>query len=296
MGRRILLLSLFLILSLLYGCTADDLSADYTSGPVRQNEYTEELYRTASMFSGKKVGVMSGWESDYILTQAAEVSHITVYRYDNVADMIMALKHRKIDAVFLDDMCADTVLTMTQGIEKFGPSIGDYGYMSVFASDNEALRDDYNEFLKYYITTPEYAKVQKSIDEYDGISMELPYVEPTGTGEILRVAYNVNGYPSAWLDTETNTIQGHDIIPLVMWANDRNYKIEFSGGDYTSILMGVSRKKYDVCVGFMCELYIEEFIIFDLYPSDPVYHSTACLMVMNGDGLSADDAFYDEYQ
>ena len=48
--------------------------------------------------SGQRISVMSGWESDYFLSDRDD---ITLKRYDTTADLFMALNYSQVDALYI---------------------------------------------------------------------------------------------------------------------------------------------------------------------------------------------------
>ena len=97
---------------------------------------------------GNRVGVVLGWESDYLLEKDKSLE---VYKYDEMADMILALRYNKVDAISLDETSVKVVEAMTSGIERVDTDGGTVGYLALFNEDSTDLRDDYNSFLKDYL-------------------------------------------------------------------------------------------------------------------------------------------------
>ena len=244
-------------------------------------------------FSGKNIGVMLSWDSDYALTPRKDLNLV---RYDAMPDMVMALKHDRLDAMALDELTAKSVEYMIQGIKAVKPGYGRFGYVAAFNPGAEDLCKDYNDFLKEYVESDEYADTQRRIAEFDGVDFEEAIIEPVGTGKIVRLAYLMEGYPSVYMDPETECMAGYDFEPLVRWANDRNYRLEMTGTTYNDMMMGVSRGRYDVAVGYVNELYEDDFSTFGIAHSDPINHLTNYFMIKTGESMSADSEFFDSYE
>lgn len=268
----------FLMLASLCSCGLD-----------QDKEAVEKIDR----FSGKTVGVVLSWDSDYALTPRKDIE---LQRYDAMPDMVMALQHDRIDAMALDEITAKSVIFMIQGIEIVQPGYGSFGYVAAFNPKYKDLCDDYDQFLSEYIKTEEYADLQRRIAEYDGIDFEERKIKPTGTGMTLRLACNEAGFPSTYLDPVSNEWAGFDYEPLITWANDRNYKIEITGTVSSDSMMGLSKGRYDVAIGYINELYEDDFNNFDIVHSIPINHLTNYFMVKTDEGISASDEFYDEYE
>jgi hypothetical protein len=247
----------------------------------------------ADQFSGKTVGVMLAWDSDYALTPRKDIN---LLRYDNMSDMVMALQHNRIDAIALDEMTAKTVLYMVQGLEVVYPGYGNYGYVAAFGPKNKELCDDYNAFLSEYIKSEDYQDLQRRIHEYDGVHFDGKIIKPTGTGRTIKLACHEGGFPSTYYDQENNCWMGFDYEPLVTWANERNYKIEIAGSLYDDMMIGVSRGRYDVIIGYLNELYEDDFDTFEINHSIPLNQLVNYYMVKSENGITPSDDFYDEYE
>ena len=64
---------------------------------------------------GRRVGVNLAWESDYYLDGRDDMELV---RYDTTADMIMALRYDKIDAIALDADSVKLLMSLSEGIEQ----------------------------------------------------------------------------------------------------------------------------------------------------------------------------------
>lgn len=243
-------------------------------------------------FSGMTVGVMLAWDSDYALTPRKDLN---LMRYDELPDMVMALKHNKIDAIAIDDMTARTIEQMVQGIEVIRPGIGRFGYCAGFNERNNDLLEDFNDFLSDFVQTQEYADLQRRMEEFDGLDFEESGIKPQGTGRLIRVAYSDDCFPSAYWDTNSDSLAGFDVEPLIRWANDRNYTLEITGTTFDDMLMGLTRGRYDVAIGCVSELYDGDMNSIGNKCSLPVNYLTNYFIIKSDGEMSAGSDFFDSF-
>lgn len=255
-----------------------------------------ELFEKAApvdQLSGKTVGVMLAWESDYALSPRKD---LTLIRYDGLPDMVMALRHDKIDAIAIDALSARIMERMVQGIKVVQPSVGKFGYCAGFNERNRALLDDYNEFVAEYVQTEAYADLQRRVDAFEGIDFEEGTVRPTGTGKVIRVAYPEGNFPCAYWDTTSDSVAGFDLEPLITWANDRNYTMEITGTTYSDMMMGLTRDRYDVAIGAISELYAGDMLTSGNLCSTPVVYLNNYFLIKTDNDMSASSDFFETFE
>ena len=216
---------------------------------------------------GRRVGVNLAWESDYYLTPRTDM---TLYRYRSTGDMIMALSYDKVDAVAIDDLMWKLMASKSQGLARVEPAFGETGYIMYFGADDEALSEDFNEFLSAYKTTEGYRDFIRREKEFDGENYAEPDIPLTGTGEALRVAFSPEDYPRSFLDAGDEIPYGFDLEMLKHYANDRNYRLEFYPSNYNDAIMSLLRNDYDIFTGYLGDVYREEVLQSGLFTSDPM--------------------------
>lgn len=204
---------------------------------------------------GRRVGVNLSWESDYYLTGRSDME---LYRYDTTADMVMALKYDKIDAIALDEDSVKLLMSLSSGIEVVEPALARLGSVMYFGTDDEALMEDFNKYLAEFSKTDEYQDLLKRMDDYDGteyIGTEIPL---TGSGKVIKVVADPNNFPRAFLNPGEDILTGYDTEILKRFANDRDYRLEFSYSDYNDGTIGLQNGMYDIMTGYICDVYAEE--------------------------------------
>jgi ABC-type amino acid transport substrate-binding protein len=118
---------------------------------------TEPL--TKDNLTGKRLAVMAGYSSDYLMSKSPY--NFDIYRYDTYADMQMALRFHRVDAIAMESDEAHVICRL-KPIYKVGLVVQDnveYAYM--FNSDRPELRKQFNQFIKEFKQTAEYADLLK---------------------------------------------------------------------------------------------------------------------------------------
>lgn len=277
-GNIRLILTLLFVLSLSCGCV----SSDAADGRAAKNQ-------TGSS-DIKRVGVVLGWESDYLLENDKSIQ---LYKYDEMADMILALRYNKVDAISLDGISTKVVEAMSTGMKKVEPEIGQVGYMALFNEDNIGLRDEYSSFMTDFIESDEYRDYKEWKDSFNGFDYQERSIESTGTGRKIKVAYMDTAYPRAFTDTNTNEPAGFDLYPLLLWANEMNYKVEFMPSSYTDLVQGLKNKKYDLAIGYLSDVYNSEYELFGLKPGTPQDYDKIYYMEKTGETMSVAEGLLD---
>ena len=219
---------------------------------------------------GRRVGVNLAWEPDYLLSGRSDLELV---RYDSVADMILALKFNKVDALAVDDMIWKVMSVGSLGLRRVDPAFASVGYTIYFSPDGEALRDDFDAFLAEYQQSEEYRDHIARLEAFDGKSYVGPDIPQTRTGELLRVAIEAEGFPRSFPDPVTDQPSGFDLEALRYFANARNYRLEISLSNYVDIVYGLQAGVYDVGVGNLSDVYAQEVIDAGMYPSAAMDYS-----------------------
>lgn len=230
---------------------------------------------------GVRVGVNLAWESDYLLSERDDAE---LYRYDASADMLMALNYNKVDAVALDELSYRMAELSVEGIELVEPAVGSSGYIAYFGSDQEALLEDFNEFLADYRQSEGYAEIMARMAAFEGDYLD-PGIEFTGTGKTIRVAFSNDAYPRTYAEAGMDEPVGFEVELMAAWANARNYTIQWCTSNYEDAIAGLMSGKYDLAVGFLSDFYRNEVEMAGLHPSDAFLDSAIYLIRKSGDTI-----------
>ena len=253
MKRRFLLLLTAFVFTVSYsGC-----GAEWKYDPITD----------VNDLNGRTVACNIGWETDYALSGRSDLK---VIRYDLIADMIMALRFNKVDAVAVDELIMKSILNGSTGVECVYPGFGTSGYTLYFNPDKEVLKDEFNEFLRKYKESPAYDDHLQRLSDYDGMDYTGPEIELTGTGKVLKVAYDAGAYPRAFANADSDEPLGFDLEAIKYFANENDYRLVFYPSNYNDILFGLLAGIYDVGAGYLSDVYEYAVLERGLFTSEPL--------------------------
>ena len=244
---------------------------------------------------GRKVGVTLAWAADYVLSPR-DGKDLILYRYDVTADMLMALFYHQIDAVCVDKLQWQ-IMEATNGaaLQLIEEPVASDGYLAYASPPREDLKDAFNEFLKYYHQTEEFADLYSRIQTFDGSAYEPGKVtHPNGNGEKIKLAFAADYFPYCYTDTD-GSICGFDIEIVRAFADYCNYDIELIESSEQDVYYGVSVAKYDMVIAMISQSYAGEAEFLGIHPSDIYYEMPLYLVELKeGAKLTMSDDFYVE--
>ena len=249
------------------------------------DEWVYDPITDVNDLEGRRVGVNLAWESDYYLDGRKDME---IVRYDTTADMIMALKYDKIDAIALDDDSIQLILSLSSGIEIVEPAFGEAGSIMYFAGDKEDLVEDFNQYLAEFKKTDEYRDFMERREAFDGsdyVGIDIPL---TGKGKVLHVAADPEEFPRSFLYPGEDIPQGYDLEMLKRYANDRDYRLEFYNTVYDDGVLGLLMGNYDIMLGYISDIYNEEAHQHGILTSDPLFEFSMNFIQKNQKDIEAD--------
>ena len=223
---------------------------------------------------GRRVGVNLGWSSDFLLSNREDVK---VYRYDNTADMLMALCYQKLDAVSTDFFSSKTICALTEGVNMVEPALyDDEGYAVLFGSNEEELCLQFNQFLADYRQTADYDEWLTRMQTFDGLNYEGVEIPIMGMGQVLNVAAMDDGFPTTFYDSENTEVTGYEIELIKLFANAYDYQLTITATNMDDGVLGLRYGRYDLMIGQFSELYYNNvknsgFFMSDCHMRLPVY-------------------------
>jgi ABC-type amino acid transport substrate-binding protein len=188
---------------------------------------------------GKKIGVIMANSSDYILSESDY--GVDIYRYDNDADMQLALTFRRIDAVALERdeagvFCRiepeyEIALTVEENLE--------YAYM--FNSDRQELLEQFNGFIRKFKETAEYADLLRRAEESAVRPYQPKEVKNTvTTDQVLKVAAFDGWEPISYINASTGVWEGCDVELITHFANSIGAKLELIDKSWEQMMIEIS--------------------------------------------------------
>lgn len=235
-----------------------------------QKEWEADLITDINNLEGRKVGVNLAWEADYVLTPRTDMK---LYRYDSTSDMLLALGYDMVDAIAMDGIMWKMMDANSDGLIKIEPEVKKTGYVWYFA--DEKIRDEFNAFLKEFKQTDTYQEyVQR--EENFVYDYEQPEIKMTGKGKVLKVAFDIAGYPRAFMMPGETEAMGFDFEPLKHFANAYDYQLEYVESVFDDLILGLRNGLYDIGGGYLSDEFTPEAEAYGLRVSDtmdevPIY-------------------------
>ena len=239
---------------------------------------------------GARVGVNLAWEPDYLLTGRKDLE---LYRYDSVADMLMALCSGKLDAIAVDASTLAVIMSQIDGIAVVEPSLGKSSYVFYFAPGEEGLLEEFNAFLSEWTSSADYEDYLLRQAAFDGMNypgVDLPMKE---SEETIQVAYNMVAFPWSFQNTVTGEPAGFDVEILRRWAAERGYQLAFTGTDYTNMVMGTLEGRFQLCLGAISDFFRDDALAAGLLVSDSFGEISIHLCQKAGETINMDGYNYD---
>lgn len=219
---------------------------------------------------GRRVGVGIACDTDYALTGRKD---LTLVRYNEVSNILLALQYDKIDLMALDELLWKFTATSHGGLKAVTPAFASSGYIAYFHESLRPMRDEFNEFLARYQKTDEYADFLMRFEAFDGKSYVGKDIPLTGTGKTLRVAIDAEGFPRSFAEADEEIPTGYDLEALKLFANENGYKLEFTISSYDDMIYGLQGGLYDVAVGALSDRIDAAALSSYLLATDPLYES-----------------------
>lgn len=221
-----------------------------------------------SDLDGRRVGVGIACDTDYALTGRKD---LTLVRYDELANILLALQYDKVDVMALDALLWRFTAASHKGLRAVEPAFATSGYTVYFRSEVSELRDEFNEFLSRYRQSEAFRDFEDRLGAFDGEHYNGPDIELTGTGRVLRVAVDAAGFPRSFAEADGHTPSGYDLEALKLFANEKNYRLSFVISGYDDMIYGLQAGNYDIAAGFLSDLRDDDSLSSYLCKSDSLY-------------------------
>lgn len=239
--------------------------------------------------SGQRIGVMSGWESDYYLSNRSD---LTLKRYDTTADLFLALGYHQIDAAALDKVSIALAMASIDGITTVGKPLVKTNYTIEVKRGDAKLLKEFNDFFAYFKESDEYAEFCEHYFDIDWIN-NGEMTKATGTGEKLVVGCAFAYYPFEFITAE-GEVRGNEIELINRFANYYNYQLEFVHVTDETYMMDIKTGKVDVLLVSSNDMYRRETetVTSPVDMSDGYISSDVYCVVLDGEMKVKNEDFY----
>lgn len=232
---------------------------------VRQENITKSRgarLATAADLKDKRIGVLVGSAHDTYATK--NYPDATILQYKSPADVALAVKSGKVDAALFDADPLREIMRQDDTLGLLGDSLFSFPVGAGFKKDNEALRDQFNQFLSQTRQSGVYADmIHRWMEKGE---TRMPVIKNSKTNGVMVVGISDNGFPfAAVLD---NQLVGLDIELAQRFAAYLGKEIRYSNMDFGSLIAAVSSGKVDMVIS---SIYITEERKKQINFSDPYY-------------------------
>ena len=202
-------------------------------------------YRTYEDLRGKTVSMLTGAPfEDLVRSKAPDVEEFSFF--NNMPDMLLALKSDKTDAVLINNAIAALAVNRDNALTLFPQNLQDGAFGFAFAK-GDARRDTWQAAFD---AIPE-AQIQAAWDKWTGADERvktLPEQDWPGKNGSVRVAACDTLEPMSYAG-EGGELIGFDLEVLLMIARELDVRVEFTGMEFSAILSSVQSGKADIGAG-----------------------------------------------
>lgn len=191
---------------------------------------------TAENLAGKRVGVMCGYSSDYILSAAKY--GLKIYRYDFYADMQLALRFKRLDAAAMENDEAYVFCRIEPRFRIGLVPASQLEFAYPFNADKREILEQFNSFVREFRHTGEYADILRRVKA----SADAPYqpkkvTNHVTTDRVLKVAVFNGWEPVSYINTSTHEWEGSDVELTTYFANSLGASLELIEMSYSQMLI-----------------------------------------------------------
>ncbi len=250
--------SLLLLISSFYTATAEEQPQD-----------------ALKLLEGKKAGVTTGTPQDQIVQD--NISNAELQYYNNVSDLTLALKTKKVDFIVLSTV-------NYYGLVQQNPEFGylniplktyDVGTIFPMNENGESLRKQFNQYIAKIKESNELEQIQNEwlfSEEYKNID-----IPENGENGILKMATSNTFKPFSFMLNDQNV--GFDIAIVAGFCKEYGYGLQIENVDFAGTISGISTGKYDLAANQIS--YTEERAESVLF-SD-FYYTQQMVPIVNAD-------------
>jgi polar amino acid transport system substrate-binding protein len=233
----------------------------------------------------KRVGVLVGSAHDTYATK--NYPDATILQYKSPADVALAVKTGKVDAALFDAEPLREILRQDDSLELLGEPLFTFDVGVGFKKDNEALRDQFNQFIAQIKQNGVYDDmVHRWMEKGD---TRMPVIENAKNNGVLVVGVSDAGMP--FTAVKHNRLVGFDIELSERFAAYLGKEVKFANMDFGSLIAAVSTGKVDMICS---SIYVTEERKKQINFSAPYYEMGTRVFALKKNILAANGAGADQ--
>lgn len=235
----------------------------------------EQPSDTLKLLEGKTAGVTTGTPQDQIVQD--NISDAKLQYYNNVSDLTLALKTKKVDFIVLSTVNYYSLVQQNPEFGYFNIPLKTYDVGTIFPKNEngEALRKQFNQYISFIKESKELEQIQDQwlfSDEYANID-----IPEDGKNGILKMATSNTFKPFSFMLNDQNV--GFDIAIVAGFCKEYGYGLQIENVDFAGTISGISTGKYDLAANQIS--YTEERAESVLF-SD-FYYTQQMVPIVNAD-------------
>ena len=211
----------------------------------------------------------------------------TILQYKSPADVALAVKTGKVDAALFDAEPLREIMRQDDSLGLLGDSLFTFDVGVGFKKDNQALRDQFNQFLAEIKQNGVHRDmVRRWMEKGD---TRMPVIENAKKNGVLVVGVSDAGMP--FTAVKHNRLVGFDIELSERFAAYLGKEVKFANMDFGSLIAAVSTGKADMICS---SIYVTEERKKQINFSDPYYEMGTRVFALKKNILAANGAGSDQ--
>ena len=202
-------------------------------------------YQSFSELGGKRVSMLTGAPFEELVRE--KVPDVGAFSsYNNMPDMLLALRSNKTDAALINNAIATLAVNRNPELALFPQNLQDGVFGFAFAK-GDSRRDDWQAAFD---SIPK-ETIQAAWEKWTGADESvktLPEQDWPGGNGTVRVAACDTLEPMSYVG-EGGKLIGFDLEVILMIARELDVHVEFTGMEFSAILSSVQAGKADIGVG-----------------------------------------------
>jgi polar amino acid transport system substrate-binding protein len=233
----------------------------------------------------KRIGVLVGSAHDTYATK--NYSDATILQYKSPADVALAVKTGKVDAALFDAEPLREIMRQDDSLGLLGDPLFTFDVGVGFKKDNEALRDQFNQFLAQIKQNGVHRDmVRRWMEKGD---TRIPVIQNAKKNGVLVVGVSDAGMP--FTAVKHNRLVGFDIELSERFVAYLGKEVKFANMDFGSLIAAVSTGKADMICS---SIYVTEERKKQINFSDPYYEMGTRVFALKKNILDANGAGSDQ--
>ncbi|MFR9668297.1 MAG: ABC transporter permease subunit [Rikenellaceae bacterium] len=229
-----------------------------------KQESTDDSNYSTEILSQSRIVVLTGSTSDIYAEE--NFPDAKIVRVDNMADFYPMLKNDQADFLIADVPQMEEIQRNYPEFVIAEDNLYAIGVAVLMPNSQEALRKEFNEFLKEFIPSKEFKDLyERWITEGD--TSNIPYVESVESSRKLVIATDPNNYP--YNTIVDGRLTGFEIEMMRHFALSRGIELEFIQMNFSALVSAIASDKVDAAVCLVCatEERKRSFLFSDEYTS-----------------------------